>query len=79
MVDYINALPRLGVVEFQESLVIYKAGAIPLLNVTPKLIFTNCAFQISPNNPENKEGQKLINDLLQAQNPAAVAVDLSGE
>jgi hypothetical protein len=75
VVDYLKIAPKFGVVEFQQSLVIYKAGTIPLLNITPKLIFTNCAFQISPSNVENEPGRKLVNDLLLAQNPAAITIN----
>jgi hypothetical protein len=59
---------------FKRSLVIYRAGEIPLLNLTRSLIFTNCAFNISPSNVEDKGGQKLVNDLLLAQNPADITI-----
>jgi hypothetical protein len=72
--DYLKWAPKLGV-EFKQSLVIYKAGVIPLLNLAPRLTFTNCAFQISPRGAEDEPGRKLVNDLLLAQNPAAITVN----
>jgi hypothetical protein len=73
VIDYLNLAPKFGL-EFKRSLIIYRAGKIPLLNITPKLIFTNCAFNISPSNIEDEPGRKLVNDLLLAQNPSAITV-----
>jgi hypothetical protein len=56
------------------SRIVHKAGTIPLLNLTPKLIFTNCAFQISPSIVEDAPGRKLVNDLLVARNSSAITV-----
>jgi len=72
IIAYISGLPRIGM-EFKQSLVIYRAGFIPLLSITPRLTFTNCAFNIT-HNVKDKGAQKLVNDLLLAENPAAITV-----
>jgi hypothetical protein len=73
VIDYLKIAPKLGV-EFKESIIVYRAGMIPLLNLAPRLVFTNCAFQISPGDTGNEPGRKLVNDLLLAQNQAAVTI-----
>lgn len=75
--DVIYLLHQLpgGGLECRQCLVIYDGGAVPLLNYTRKLMFVNCAFQITTHGVPSEPGRKLIDNLLAAQNLANVKFD----
>ena len=58
--DVIYLLHQLpgGGLECRQCLVIYDGGAVPLVNYTRKLMFVNCAFQITTHGVPSEPGKK---------------------